>query len=454
MMVSDPDVVTTFLSALRDTRLSILIGLAITGYAVLFAPAFGGVNPQPFRQAWGVWIWIEAMGFSVLSLARILDAGISAYRDHAKAIDARRILRFVPLHQQCWWHLAKQQDESVVSQIRIDIQAANTSERPVQIVKVRLIKPRAELLHADALLPMKGSPYHSYNHPVPRYGTETVAVHLMLRGELSAQGKPIRITLGITDQYGEEYRLRNLLVRTMDTPRRRPPLLEQLRHLKLLGAKFFRSQSDSSGPQSPVMPWTYDQGPEYIGICESILNEEKRNYAAHGRSCGGLGSLSVGLQSEPNNGWTKAGEVPQLLWENDKRTPITSPNLERLLRTRDALDAPDSDNLERYLLAQLCQGSPFAEVAYFVFIALHRMGRTIEALKTAGTFLAGDKVYAYSNLLGALSALVSHEHFAIDPNLYPLLLDAVAPEEADAFKLREKINLARLEFLDRGAHPV
>jgi hypothetical protein len=102
--------------------------------------------------------------------------------------------------------------------------------------------------------------------------------------------------------------------------------------------------------------------------------------------------------------------------------------------------------LERYLLSQLHRESPFADVAYFVFLALHRMGRTIDALKTARTFLAGDKVFGYSNLLGTLSAVISHEHFEIVPDLYPLILDALAGD--DEFKLREKINLARFEWLD------
>src|SRR5262249_38133818 len=162
-------------------------------------------------------------------------------------------------------------------------------------------------------------------------------------------------------------------------------------------------------PEGPVMPWTYETGPKSISITESILTEEKRNYAACGRERGGLGSLNVRLQSEPNYGATKGGEVPSLLWEEGKGTRITSANLERLLRVRLDFGDPYGDNLERYLLAQLWKGSSFAAVAYFVFLALHRMGRTLDALKTARTFLAGDKVFAYSNLLGTLSAAVSHE---------------------------------------------
>ena len=440
--------VAPFLSTLRTLPVWILIGLAVVGWIVLFAPAASGIELASFRQQWGVWVWIESIAFSVLSVARVAEAGFRAYWSHKTAAAARRVLRFVPLHDQCWWHLAKQQDDSYVSQIRMDIQVSNTSERPVQIIKVQLLRPRAELLQADASLPMRGSPYHSFDHPAPPRGTERAAVHILVRGALAAAGKPLRIALRITDQYGEEYTLRNLTVKP-DQPRRKPTLSERVQRLKFSVALLFRRNPRVDEPQTPVMPWAYDAGPESVSIAESILAEEKRSYAARGRRTGGLGSLNVGLQSEPNYGWTTQGEIPKLLWATGKGTPVTSPNLERLLRVHSALNATDRDNLERYLLTQLCKESPFAEVAYFVFLALHRMGRTIDALTTARKFLSGDKVFAYSNLIGTFSAVISHEHYDTDPSLYPLVLDALTGDEEPDFKLREKVNCAQLEFLDR-----
>ena len=49
-----------------------------------------------------------------------------------------------------------------------------------------------------------------------------------------------------------------------------------------------------------------------------ILNEEKRSYKANGRSRGGLGSLNVGLQSEPDGGWTEEGRYPNFSGTNLK----------------------------------------------------------------------------------------------------------------------------------------
>jgi len=106
------------------------------------------------------------------------------------------------------------------------------------------------------------------------------------------------------------------------------------------------------------------------------------------------------------------------------------------------------NNLEGYLLSHLHRSSPYAEVAYAIFLALHRMDRTIDALAAARAHLAGDKVYGYSNLLGTLSAVVSYEHFDIDPALYPRILKTLEGDTEHNFRLTEKINQARLQHLD------
>jgi hypothetical protein len=71
------------------------------------------------------------------------------------------------------------------------------------------------------------------------------------------------------------------------------------------------------------------------------------------------------------------------------------------------------------------------------------MDRTIDALEAARTHLAGDKVYGYSNLLGTLSAIVSNEHFDIDPALYPRILKTLAGDAEHNFRLNEKMALSR-----------
>jgi hypothetical protein len=93
------------------------------------------------------------------------------------------------------------------------------------------------------------------------------------------------------------------------------------------------------------------------------------------------------------------------------------------------------------LLSHLNKSSPYADVGYFLFLVLHREERTIEALRVARAYLAGDKNCAYSNLLGTLSALVSREHFSIDLALYSRILEVLFGDTEYNFR-NEKINLA------------
>jgi len=69
-----------------------------------------------------------------------------------------------------------------------------------------------------------------------------------------------------------------------------------------------------------------------------ILIEERRNYAAHGRERGGLGSLNVTIQSEPKFWLDRSRKVPALLWNETQAKAIESPNIALLLKLHAALD--------------------------------------------------------------------------------------------------------------------
>jgi len=436
------------LSILRTLPVWVLGGLAAAGYAILFLPGFGGVNPEPFRAKYGIFIWIEAVFFSILAAARALDWAITTYREQHKMAKARRALRLVPLHFQCWWVLAKQPDNSFISQIRLDIEAANVTDQPVRIVKASLIKPRAkgDLVHADVSLPMAGSPYHDARHPVPPHDTVTAHLHLMVRGSLAAQGHSLRVTLQITDQFGDEYRLKGVVLRSME------PLLPRLpwsqRVLSVLARPYrVRAEKRAQVEEARRLSSEWNHGGSFAEV-DLILNEEKRAYAARGRINGGLGSLNVGIQSEPGFGGTAVGHVPTLLWDKELAVAVDSPNLQRLLKLHGTLDETRTGDVERYLLSHLHRSSRYADVGYFIFLALHRIGRTVDALTAARLHLAGDTVYGYSNVLGTLAAVVSREHFAIDPALYPQIQKALEGDPEYDFRLTEKINLARLLHLD------
>jgi hypothetical protein len=450
-----PGSIASLLSALRALPLWILAALALTGWIatwlLLFFPAFAGLELTAFRQQWGIWIGFGTLGLSLLALARATDMAVLAYLRRARDRAARCLLRLVPLQRQSWWHLAKQRDDSFITQVSLTCQLSNTSDRPVQIVKVRLIKPRAKEVDAFAMLPSEDNPYHSPDHVVPPHGSVPASIHMMIRKALKPQGKYLRITVGLIDQFGEEYRLHRLRVRSND--RTLPPLsitdrIQIIQRFARNVLQTIKLISPPPRPPLPPMPWTFEPGSKYLAVCEAILREEKRGYAARGRITGQLGTLNVPLRSEPDSGWVKEGEVPELLWDKSKAKSLSSPNMDRLIALRKPLTPGEGSNLEAYLLTQLRRDSDFTDIGYFIFLALHRMNRTVDALRTARACLSGDKVHGYSNTLGTLSALVSHEHFNITPDLYESILECLSGDGEHDFRLREKINLATLKQLD------
>ena len=334
-----------------------------------------------------------------------------------------------------------------MSQISLDVDAANLTDHDVRVVRVRLIRPRrqGELLHGDISLPMPGESLYSEKHPVPAHNTVTGTVHIMVRGKLGRNGKAIRATIEVTDQHGDVYRLNRVLLKSTRPKEPWRPVARIGMILRKLPGLQPSNKAQEAADRAARANWQHRGALDDV---ERLLKEELRSYAANGRLRGGLGSLNVKLQSEPNFGWTTVGEVPKLLWDKADAKKISSPNLARLLEMHASRDAADRQQLETYLLSLLHKESPYANVSYFIFLALHRLGRTADALDAAKVHLFGDRDNAYSNVLGTLAAILSHEHFGIALPLYDQI-EAALPEEAKReFRVGEKLNLGRLRVLD------
>jgi hypothetical protein len=107
-MMSEAGVLARLLPVLRALPLWIFIALALAGYAALFAPPFGGIDAQSFRQQWGVWCWLVAVIFTVFSLVRAIDLFVAGCRHRAARKRQRQLRRrlrryrdlYLPLYEQ------------------------------------------------------------------------------------------------------------------------------------------------------------------------------------------------------------------------------------------------------------------------------------------------------------------------------------------------------------------
>ncbi|WP_316976818.1 hypothetical protein [Shumkonia mesophila] len=414
---------------------------------MLFLPTFGGADLTNFRTTWGAWAWVSAITFTILVLARSVDLAVATTRERRNGTGAKP-LRFTLLDHRCWWHLARQRDDSFISQLSFEITTANVTDRPVLIVGVSLRWPKkkGKIVHADVMLPSHENAYYSSKHPVLAHSVAPASVHIMFRGILGRQGRPLRATLVLKDHLGHEYRLKRIAVPTSDAL---PPRISWERRIKSLLSQMrpFAKPATTDVLSAPP-EWAHGGTNERIDI---VLDEERRSYAARGRVRGGLGSLNIGLQSEPNGGWTTEGEIPKLLWDQGQSKQLESRTLKALLKMHGSMASAEKTRLENYLISHLDKRSCYADIGYFLFLALHRMGRTIDALRAARSNLSGDKVFGYSNVLGALAALISHEYFQMHPDLLAEMATVLGTDADSEFRLAQKINLARLRAVELEA---
>lgn len=179
-----------------------------------------------------------------------------------------------------------------------------------------------------------------------------------------------------------------------------------------------------------------------------VLDEEKRAYAAKGRRSGDLGSMNIGTQSEPNLGWTKVGQIKELLFEESNSDVIKSPNATLLIKLYSTLDKEGKGAFVAYLIGNLRRQGNYTEIGYFIFFVLYRIGEIESALQAARRNLSGDTQHGYSNVLCALSMVVSREYLEIDTRTYETIKLILTGDTEHDFNLKEKINLALLKHLE------
>lgn len=429
---SKPGWVASLLSFLREAPLWLLFGVALAAFLLLFLPAPKVVDIAGFRHYWGGPIWAVAVLFAVLACLRTVDRIVTLMRQR----NAHRPLQFMPIPQRGFWSNPKQPDGTTATQIQVRAHVLNRAEGMVRIVETRLLHPatKPEMVNAFTLVDTR---QRYAETDVPAHIPGIAIINLFIRRKLGKPGRHLRLSIALVDHVGNVYRLRNLSVPPDQRREAEPTLLERLRTL-------FRRRTEEAVGELPALPGQWNHGGRFERV-ELILQEEQRQYGVNGRMCGGLGSLNVTLQSEPNFGWTHVGDVPQLLWDKGTTSRISSKNADLLVAFYDSLDEQSKIDLIAYLTSHLDRRSPYANVTYFIFIVLYRLGHGVSALAAARANLSGDTAFGYSNLLGTLSALVSHEHFEISDGEYARYLIELEGDAEPDFRLREKIRVARLE---------
>jgi hypothetical protein len=197
-----------FLATLRTLPLWILAGVTLASLGVLYAPEFGGVSLGEFRGAIGPYIWAGCIAFGILAITKAVDLGVSGFFAHRDRRESERAVYFVPVDGQGWWGVTRQPDGSYVAQIRAALVASNLMQGALGIVNARLIRPRAggEVIQTIALV--RSPRGYSSRNVIGGRNMGDVSVMILLRGTWQRAGRMVRATIGITDQYGSEHRVK------------------------------------------------------------------------------------------------------------------------------------------------------------------------------------------------------------------------------------------------------
>ena len=199
---------TRTLNVLKDTPLWLLIGLA--AFLLLF-PVFAGANDL-LASPWLGWLRIAGILFAILAACRAGNALVPDMRAWWNDRDDRRTLHLTLNDNQSFWHVAKQPNNSMVTQLALRCMAKNRTSAPVHLLKARVIRPkfRGDILTDLVLVRhvhrnVYGSAEVTGSH-IPANGVLPVTVTILIRGTPKQKGGKLKTVIGIADENGNETR--------------------------------------------------------------------------------------------------------------------------------------------------------------------------------------------------------------------------------------------------------
>jgi hypothetical protein len=193
---------------------------AAAAVAVIRVGAYLGIpKAQPWWDDYGL----------ILILLAVVVAVFAAFKMRAEKRNTG--LALIANEQQSFWHHAKQQDGSILTQFHLQFHATNTSERGlVYLSKVRLNWPwvnRDRILSSSLTTehPMQGTDSVDYGIPARKRGA--CMSDVLALGTIGGVGrkKPMRLSIGVQDNLGRWHKLvfrglRNSSITTLVAPRR------------------------------------------------------------------------------------------------------------------------------------------------------------------------------------------------------------------------------------------
>jgi len=174
---------------------------------------------------------------------------------------------------------------------------------------------------------------------------------------------------------------------------------------------------------------------------EIILNEEKRAYAAKGRTVGGLGSFNHGLPTRV----AMSESPPELVAAKSDPDAIQSPNADLLLKLHSSLDSSDKRLFETVLLIEMRADGNYAKISYLNLFVLYKLGLLNLAIEQASKVL-GDST-DFDNVTAMMALIITYEYSFLTEKEYQHLDIFWNRTNSYKYWLKDRINSGKFKLL-------
>jgi len=169
---------------------------SLLGFAVLAALSLTG--PPPFLETdktVSLWLLIASIIFGTLAV-------VKHYQDRT----AKTVKLFPDKHQSMYHGPVKQPDGSLTTQITIDFQVFNITDKLIWLPDVTLIRPRSHAPFLNKMVALKGR--HGRQYELSPHSTAGAVVHITIQADLTKQIARKGVIVSIKDQFGHGHKIK------------------------------------------------------------------------------------------------------------------------------------------------------------------------------------------------------------------------------------------------------
>lgn len=338
----------------------------------------------------------------------------------------RETIRIVPQSSHCRWSEASVSGRPAM-QLSGEWHVTNIIVEPVRVLSSRIKRPRTEGMtitrHPEQDI------YGRY--PILPHQTSEVHSHFMLVPSVRRVGENYKATVILTDQFGNDHKIRNVVFRGP------APKVDEAKHLE---------QELVHRIQDPIEK-----------DVAAVLKAELARYKSCGRRVGGLGSIETTIEGHRYAGigteWRKADSPEnQAIVLGQNELSVTSDNAEALIALYSGL--PSDEERQRFvdaLLNRMSKDKEYAPVGYFILFVLFRVGKLNEALGKAKSDLMGDGEYGFSDFLRLLDGLLRIQHAAFSLEMLDTVEQFIDGLSEHTFGISERLVSIRAYRLGKGS---